>query len=811
MRRKCLNRIVIGILVTAVLLQSFSWSGGIIKSYAASGTRQDLLSIASSQVGYHEKASNANLDDYNANSGSANYTKYARDLGVQNGQPWCAYFIWWCMQSAGVEKANYPSVGYATKNWFSSRGLWHGRDYTPVAGDYIAFGNGPDHCGIVEYVASGKVHTIEGNSSDQVCRREYALGNSYIMGYGTINYKDSAVPVASDDNPGAPYPIPSGILKSGSRGDSVKWVQQGLNEVIGAQLVVDGIYGNGTTYAVKVYQQNHGLSVDGIIGNNTTNSLKSEWLKKKDTTKPTISNVLISEVSLDGYRVTCNVSDDKGIKAVRFPAWTAKNEQDDIIWHEVPVNNGVASYYIKASDHKNGKGTYRTHIYAYDTADNSTCYPAPDVNLSQFGSQQDVGNGFYATIANNKSNTVLQDNGKNVCAYKETGADKQLWFFEKQSDGTYKITNKNSGKCLDYYGGVDDPNTNVFAYDCNNTNAQRWKLYSAGNEAYFIQGKICEDTLLSLKNGSSSDDTDILLETVTKAENQKFRIQKYYKVTFKNGDEVVKTVMVKAGQNADAPELTRDGYELSWDNELKNISHDVILNAVWTKKVEVTTEEPVVEVPTTETPTAEDTKAEEPTTQEPDTSISTTEEIKKENPTTQEPAANIPPTEKTEKENSTTESPVPDVPGNSQDNDQKIPTGLPSVSQNDSYTNDDCELDDSAQDNVNVKRARIKLCRAVRGRKLRVILEKNQNVDGYEIVVGFGSKKRVKKFKKAIRTQDYVDINGFETLEVGNHYKMISGLKKGKTYYIAVRAFIDTGDDVVYGDYSKIKRVKIRR
>ena len=54
-----------------------------------------VIDLAEQEVGYLEKASNANLDDKTANAGSGNYTKYARDLynagyynGNKNGYAW---------------------------------------------------------------------------------------------------------------------------------------------------------------------------------------------------------------------------------------------------------------------------------------------------------------------------------------------------------------------------------------------------------------------------------------------------------------------------------------------------------------------------------------------------------------------------------------------------------------------------------------------------------------------------------------------------------------------------------------------------
>ena len=42
--------------------------------------KKAVIDLANAEVGYHEKASNANLDDPTVNSGGANWTKYAKDL-----------------------------------------------------------------------------------------------------------------------------------------------------------------------------------------------------------------------------------------------------------------------------------------------------------------------------------------------------------------------------------------------------------------------------------------------------------------------------------------------------------------------------------------------------------------------------------------------------------------------------------------------------------------------------------------------------------------------------------------------------------
>ncbi len=164
------------------------------------GTAAEAVRIAASQIGYYEKASNYNLDDFTANKGNGNYTKYARDIGVTNGQDWCTTFMIWCMKQAGISSDVYPSsIPYNLRvdhmrDWFKAKGLFRTKGtYIPKAGDFIFFGStGGTHVGMVEKVCNGKVYTIEGNTrgATMVDRHtEYSLSNSWVFGYGIVNYK----------------------------------------------------------------------------------------------------------------------------------------------------------------------------------------------------------------------------------------------------------------------------------------------------------------------------------------------------------------------------------------------------------------------------------------------------------------------------------------------------------------------------------------------------------------------------------------------------------------------------------------------
>lgn len=189
-------------------------------------TAEAVIAVAVGEIGYKEKASNANLDDKTANAGSANYTKYARDFdqkypnwynGKKNGFAWCDMFVDWCFLTAfgyenalkllcQPEKSAGAGCTYSLR-YYRNKGQLHTSN--PKPGDQIFFGNSQDdvsHTGIVEKVDSSKVYTIEGNTSDMVARRSYALNNSRIVGYGRPAYDaEASQPTAPVTTPATKY------------------------------------------------------------------------------------------------------------------------------------------------------------------------------------------------------------------------------------------------------------------------------------------------------------------------------------------------------------------------------------------------------------------------------------------------------------------------------------------------------------------------------------------------------------------------------------------------------------------------------
>jgi hypothetical protein len=100
--------------------------------------------------------------------------------------PWCADFASWCAAQAGIPLGEngegFQSVG-AIWEWAEGSGrAIPAEDGPPAPGDLIVWGG--DHVGIVEAVdPDGTIHTIEGNSSDEVAQRSYGPGESGATGY----------------------------------------------------------------------------------------------------------------------------------------------------------------------------------------------------------------------------------------------------------------------------------------------------------------------------------------------------------------------------------------------------------------------------------------------------------------------------------------------------------------------------------------------------------------------------------------------------------------------------------------------------
>lgn len=114
---------------------------------------------------------------------------------------------------------------------------------------------------------------------------------------GDILLKEGAHVVVVVKTEGNPYRLSSSLLKEGSMGESVKWLQYELN-ANGAKLNVDGAFGKQTKLAVLLYQKDHGLVCDGVVGVKTLEALKDKKpVKKSSDNEKIIWDYLISKMN----------------------------------------------------------------------------------------------------------------------------------------------------------------------------------------------------------------------------------------------------------------------------------------------------------------------------------------------------------------------------------------------------------------------------------------------------------------------------------------------------------------------------------
>ena len=68
------------------------------------------------------------------------------------------------------------------------------------------------------------------------------------------------------------------LVKRGSVSDRVRFLQRALAAALGKRLGADGVFGSGTTSAVRTYQRRVGLEANGIAGRGTWNAMQSGQL-----------------------------------------------------------------------------------------------------------------------------------------------------------------------------------------------------------------------------------------------------------------------------------------------------------------------------------------------------------------------------------------------------------------------------------------------------------------------------------------------------------------------------------------------------
>lgn len=150
----------------------------------ACATDSKILSIAEAEVGNNEA--------------NGTHAKYLSFLGFSPGTAWCAAFVSWCANEAGIEESVIPHTASVSTflAYFQKAGVFHSisSNYKPVAGNLIIWkAYGRSHIGIVKEFdnSTGILKTVEGNSSDAVRINTYqysSLESQGVVGFATPEY-----------------------------------------------------------------------------------------------------------------------------------------------------------------------------------------------------------------------------------------------------------------------------------------------------------------------------------------------------------------------------------------------------------------------------------------------------------------------------------------------------------------------------------------------------------------------------------------------------------------------------------------------
>lgn len=286
-----------------------------------------------------------------------------------------AYAGWY--QVTGSDGANVNSIH--TKNWNSA-----GPVGALSKGEYVyvskATGTGSGNLGhityngVERYIAMGLFTRVNDRTGDPVAALDTCVGKE-----GGISLTGWAYDWDS------PYEslqievyLQNALVYRGvanvERSDVNKNVSGDIGNYHGFNLWIPADAGN---YSYSVYAVNVGAGNDKII------DFGFLTVPAGDKDGPVISDVKVTNVTTEGYDVSCTVTDNVGVNRVVFPTWTALNDQDDLApeWWDVnhtatrgTQNGDTWTFHVNIADHNGEHGKYLTHIYAYDDAGNRNVF-----------------------------------------------------------------------------------------------------------------------------------------------------------------------------------------------------------------------------------------------------------------------------------------------------------------------------------------------------------------------------------------------------------------------------------------------------
>ena len=188
---------------------------------------------------------------------------------------------------------------------------------------------------------------------------------------------------------------------------------------------------------------------------------------------------------------------------------------------------------------------------SYDSGANVHIWDNCNVQQQKFEITYNAKQNYYEIKSVNSGKVLdVQSKGKadgsNVWQYEANNTDAQKWILQSAGNGYYYIIAVNSYLCLDVSSGNTNNGTNVQIYEGNETKSQMFKFEKAkmiDSDSYNITLKQDENKVIDVDAGSTLDGANVQIWTFDSVNQQIFKIEyiddKYCRITARHSDKVL--------------------------------------------------------------------------------------------------------------------------------------------------------------------------------------------------------------------------------------------------------------------------------
>ena len=166
-----------------------------------------------------------------------------------------------------------------------------------------------------------------------------------------------------------------------------------------------------------------------------------------------------------------------------------------------------------------------TNIQLYEYNDTiSQYYNINKIDWRNMLSPSDIGTNFCAYIYNNTTGGYLDNEGWNVAAYPGHGGISQIFYFEKQNDGSYIISSLLDNARLTTGDGEYNNKSSIVVTHDEINQSQKWYIYETTRE--YIFRPLQSDKVMDLDGGGYAAGTNIQLYEYNSTFPQYYSIKK---------------------------------------------------------------------------------------------------------------------------------------------------------------------------------------------------------------------------------------------------------------------------------------------